>query len=146
MSTEENKALVRRSIEEGWNEGNLAVFDEIVAPDFINHDPAEPAVRTREDYKQWIAENRREFPDFHVTIEDMIAEGDKVVLRCTFYGTHTGDITTPMSIPATGKQVAVSSITIDRFAGGKAVEIWQLTDMLGFYQQIGVIPASGQAG
>jgi steroid delta-isomerase-like uncharacterized protein len=140
MSTEENKALVRRSVEEGWNKGNLAVFDEITTPDFINHDPAEPAVHTLEDYKQMIAENRRTFPDLHVTIEDLIAEGDKVVLRSTLYGTHTGDITTPMPIPATGKQVVVSGITINRFAEGKVVESWQLTDMLGFYQQIGLIP------
>ena len=82
----------------------------------------------------------------HSTIEDMIAEGDQVVVRATIRGTNTGDIVTPMHIPATGKQVTVSGMTIVRFAGGKGVEVWNLTDTLGIFQQLGLIPVPGQPG
>src|SRR5258708_34515332 len=87
MSTEENKALVRRLIEEVWNQGNLAIFDELYAPDFIFHDPGLPQVRTREEDKQWIARILKAFSDFHITIDDLIAEGDQVVVRFTSRGT-----------------------------------------------------------
>src|SRR5258708_2421822 len=87
MSTEENKALVRRLIEEVWNQGNLAIFDELYAPDFIFHDPGLPQVRTREEDKQWIARILKAFSDFHITIDDLIAEGDQVVVRLTARGT-----------------------------------------------------------
>ncbi len=145
MSTEDNKASVRRFVEEGWNQRNLALFDELTAPNFIHHDPDFPNVRTREDYKQWFTENRNAFPDFQLTIDDMIAEGDQVATRWTFRGTNTGDIVTPMPLPATGKQVTVSGITVSRFAGSQVVENWQQGDTMGFMQQLGVIPAPGQA-
>jgi steroid delta-isomerase-like uncharacterized protein len=145
MSTEDNKASVRRAFEEGWNQGNVAVFDELNAPDFIYHDPGAPQVHTREDFKRWATEGHRVYPDLHLTIEDLIAEGDLVVARWTFRGTNTGDIVTPMPMPATGKQVTSSGITILRFAGGKVVEAWSEGDNLGALQQLGVIPAPGQA-
>lgn len=145
MSTEENKATVRRVTEEGWNQGNVAVFDELNAPNFIYHDPGVPDVRTTEDYKRHVTETRSAFPDLHLTIEDMITEGDQVVGRYTFRGTNTGDIVTPMHIPATGKQVTVTGIAIIRFAGGKGVEVWNQGDNLGLFQQLGLIPAPGQA-
>lgn len=146
MSTEDNKAIVRRFIEEGWNQGNVALFDELTAPNWIYHDPSFPNVRTLEDYKRWTTETRSAFPDMYGTIEDMIAEGDQVVVRGTIRGTNTGDIVTPMHIPATGKQVTVSGMTIVRFAGGKGVEVWNLTDTLGIFQQLGLIPVPGQTG
>jgi steroid delta-isomerase-like uncharacterized protein len=142
-TTEANKASVRRWID-AFNQKNLAVFDELSAPNWIYHDPGFPNVRTLKDYKQWCTETRSAFPDFHVTIEDMIAEGDKVVVRQTLRGTNTGNIVTPMPLPATGKQVTASAITIIRFAGDKGVEVWNLGDSLGFMQQLGVIPAPGQ--
>jgi steroid delta-isomerase-like uncharacterized protein len=145
MSTEDNKANVRRWIEEGWNQGNVAAFDELAASNWINHDPGFPNVRTLEDYKRWATENYNAFPDVHFTIDDLIAEGDQVVVRFTARGTNTGDIVTPMPLPATGKQVMVSGISIVRIAGGKAVESWNQADYLGFMQQLGVIPAPGQA-
>ncbi len=144
MSTEENKATVRRFTEEGWNQGNIAVFDELSAPNWVFHDPTLPDVRTLAEYKSWATEVLRAFPDFHATIEDMIAEGDQVVVRYTLRGTNTGDIVTPMPIPATGKQVSVTGIAIVRFAGGKGVEVWEQDDNLGFFQQLGLIPAPGQ--
>ncbi len=145
MSTEENKATLRRVVEEGWNQGNVAVFDELCAPNFVYHNPGVPDVRTLADYKQYVRMSRATFPDLHLTIEDLIAEGDKLVDRWTFRGTNTGDIVGPMHIPATGKQVTVTGITILSLAGGKAVEIWQEGDNLGAFQQLGLIPAPGQA-
>ena len=144
MSTEENKAAVRRAIEEGWNQGNVAVFDELSAPNWVYHDPGNPDVRTLEDYKRFATEVLSAFPDGHFTIEDLVAEGDQVVFRGTFRGTNTGDIVTPMPIPATGKQVSMTGISIIRFAGGKAVEVWTQGDNLGLFQQLGLIPAPGQ--
>jgi predicted ester cyclase len=101
-------------------------------------------VRTLEDYKRWATETCNAFPDNHVTIDGMIAEGDKVVMRCTLRGTNTGDFVTPMPLPATGKQVTMTAMVIVRFAGGKGVEVWQVGDTLGMFQQLGVIPAPGQ--
>jgi steroid delta-isomerase-like uncharacterized protein len=145
MSTEDNKATVRRWIEEGGNQGNGAVFDELSAPNWVYHDPNFPDARTLADYTRSITEARSAFPDFHTTIEDLSAEGDKVVMRSTWRGTNTGDFATPMSLPATGKQVTVMEITIVRFAGGKTVEVWSVGDSLGLFQQLGLIPAPGQA-
>jgi steroid delta-isomerase-like uncharacterized protein len=144
MSTEDNKATVRRLIEEVWNQGNLAVFDELYAPNFIFHDPNLPHVRTREDDKRWITETLNAYPDFHMTIDDMIAEGDQVVVRLTARGTNTGDIVAPMPRPATGKQVTMTGIAIARLANDKFVEIWHQLDTLGLLQQLGVIPVPGQ--
>ena len=144
MSPEENKALVRRLIEKVWNQGNLAVFDELYAPDFLFHDPGLPQVRTREEDKRWITQTLNIFPDLHITIEDLIAEGDQVAMRWPFRGTNTGALVTPMPLPATGKQVTGSGITIVRLVGGKAVEVWNQRDTLGEMQQLGVIPAPGQ--
>jgi len=146
MSPEENKSTVRRAIEEGWNQGHVAVFDELNAPNFIYHDPGAPGVRTSEDYKRWVTESLNAFPNLHITIEDLVAEGDQVAMRWTFRGTHTGDLVAPVPLPATGKQVTVPGITIVRLTGGKGVEVWSQGDTLGFMQQLGVIPAPGQAG
>jgi len=145
MSTEENKALVRRLIEEVWNQGNLAVFDELYAPDFIFHDPGLPLVRTREEDKQWIARILKAFSDFHITIEDLIAEGDQVVVRLTARGTNTGDLGAQAPHPATGKHVTITGNVIARIANGQFVEIWHQVDWLGLFQQLGLIPAPGQA-
>ena len=145
MSTEDNKALVRRLIEVVWNQGNLAVFDELYAPDFIFHDPGLPQVRTREEDKQWIAGILKAFPDFHLTIEDLIAEGDQVVVRLTARGTNIGDLGAPAPHPATGKLVTITGNVIARVANGQFVEIWHQVDWLGMFQQLGLIPAPGQA-
>ncbi len=145
MSTEENKTLVRRLIEEVWNQGNLAVFDELYSPDFIFHDPGLPQVRTREEDKRWIAGILHAFPDFHLTIEDVIAEEDQVVVRMTGRGTNTGDIRAPAPHPATGRHVTITGIAIARVANGQFVEIWHQVDWLGLFQQLGLIPAPEQA-
>ena len=138
--SEESKALVRRLIEEAWNKGNLAVVDELLSPDYVLHIDA-PGASDREGYKQAVIMHRTAFSDFYFTIEDMIAEGDKVVLRATLRGTHTGDF---MGIGPTGKPVTYTAISIRRLEAGRIVEEWVETDMLGLMQQMGVVPPPGQ--
>ncbi len=146
MSTEDNKAIARRVFEEGLNQGKVAVYDEVFAPNYIHHDPDRPTIRTLEDFKRYITMTRSAYPDIHLTVEDMIAEGEQVVVRWTWRGTNTGDLVIPRHIPATGKQVTVTGITISRFAGGKFVEDWHVADYLGMYQQLGLIPVPQPVG
>ncbi len=147
MSTEGNKAAARRFIEEVFNQGHVALIDELCSPNFILHEPTRPDVRTREDLKPFIAEHLSAIPDFHVTIEDMIAEGEQVVVRYTVHGTNTGDfVSSTMRFPATGKQFTVTGIYIFRFAEGKIVEAWDQADDLGTYQQLGLMPAPELGG
>lgn len=140
MSAEQNKALIRRGFEEGMNQHNLSVFDGLLAPNYVNHNMPAPAPGP-EGMKQVLAMFLTAFPDFQVTIEDAIAEGDRVATRGTWRGTHKGDF---MGIPATGKSVSVSYCDIWRFENGKAVENWVQMDMLGLMQQLGVAPGPGQ--
>jgi steroid delta-isomerase-like uncharacterized protein len=136
MSTEDNKADVRRGYEEGFHQRNLAVFDELMAPDYVWH-IASMTIQGREAAKQLIAKFLAAFPDGRFTIEEMIAEGDRVVVRQTFRGTHQGDF---MGIPATGKQVTATEIEIFCVRNGKSVENWTNGDDLGLLQQLGVVP------
>ena len=138
MSTEANKAVVRRFIEEASG-GNLAVVDELVAPGFVFHNPADPGVGGGpEGVRRWLAGNREAFPDFRFTIEDQIAEGAKVVTRLTGRGTHRGEA---FGVPATGKPVTITAIFIDEVADGKLVGHWDEADILGVVQQLGAPPA-----
>jgi len=136
MSTEENRTIVRRGFEEGMNQKDLDVFSELLAPNYVNHNMPTPAPGP-EGFKQVMAMFVNGFPDFHITVEDTIAEGDKVATRGYFTGTHTGEF---MNIPATGKQVKVSYIDIWRMENGKAVENWVQMDQLSMLQQLGVVP------
>ena len=141
MSAEKNKAIVRRYTEEVWNQGNLAVVDEIFAADFVGHQPGSPDIHGPESLKQFVAMRRTAWPDLKFTVEDQIAEGDKVATRWTWSGTHEGDL---MGIPPTGLQATATGIGIHRIAGGKIVEQWVNRDTLGILQQLGVIPRLGQ--
>ena len=129
MLTEENKEIVRRAIEELWNKGNMAVADELLAANFVNHDPVGSIEYNLEALKQVISDTRTDFPDLHVTIEEQIAEGDKVVTRWIFRGTHQGD-SGMLEIPPTGKQVTIEGVTIDHIAGGKIVEEWWFRELM----------------
>lgn len=140
MSTLDNKALDRRIVEEGFSKGNIAVLDELIAADCVDHAAPPGTPSGREGVKQFFTMLRSAFPDLHFTIEDVIAEGDKVVTRSTWQGTHQGAF---LGIPPTGKQVRVTGIDITRYAGGKAVEHWGNQDTLGLLQQLGVIPSMG---
>jgi steroid delta-isomerase-like uncharacterized protein len=138
VSTEENKALVRRFFEEGWNAGNLDVFDEIDVPDYVLHDPSvHEEVRGVEGIKRFASMYLRAFPDLHFTVEDQIAEGDKVVTRWTSSATHRGEL---MGIPPTSNRTGVSGITISRISEGRLVEDWNIWDTLGLMRQLDVIP------
>ena len=141
MSTEDNKALMRRFLEEVFNKKNLAAIEEFISPNHIDHSagavgsPVGP-----EGSRQLIGMMLTAFPDMHVTVEDMIAEGNKVVVRFTERGTQQGAFG---SIPPTGKHITVTGIVIARFAHGKEVEEWANGDDLGLLQQLGVVPAMG---
>jgi steroid delta-isomerase-like uncharacterized protein len=141
MSTEQNKSIVRRWIEEGWNEGNIAVIDQLYAPDYIQHEPPPETVNSSDDLKQYVSMFLAAFPDLHHTIEDLIAEGDKVVWRLNSKGTHKGPF---MGIPATGKIIdAITGVVIFRLENSRIVEGWVNIDALGLMQQLGVIPMQG---
>jgi steroid delta-isomerase-like uncharacterized protein len=142
MSAEENKALVRRFVEEVQSEGNIEAVDELCSPEFVNHS-APPGVPSNcEGIKQVMDMFRQAFPDSYFTVEDMVAEGDKVATRKIFYGTHQGEF---MGIPPTGRQVSIGLIDIVRVADGKVVEHWSMGDNLGMMQQLGVIPQLGDS-
>jgi predicted ester cyclase len=136
MSAEEKKALVRGCWEECFNKGNLAVVDEFVASTYRWHGPGQE-VSGREGIKQLIGLYRAAFPDFQMTFEDQIAEGDKVASRWTMRGTHTGDL---LGIGPTGKQGTMTGIVISRLAGNAIAEEWENFDQLGLLQQLGVMP------
>jgi len=138
MSTEDNKAHVRRGFE-AVNQKNLAVYDELLTPDVVFHN-ASTTMQGLEAYKQFLSMYMTAFPDLQFTVEDMIAEGDTVVARFTTRGTHQGNL---MGIPPTGKQMSGTGMFIDHIVNGKAVEQWFNTDDLGLLQQLGVIPPMG---
>ena len=138
MSIEDNKTLMSRFLEEVFNKKKLAALDEFIAPDQVDHTLPPFLPTTPEGTKQAINILLKAFPDVHLTVEDMIAEGDKVVTRYTSRGTQKGVF---MGIPPTGKQMEISSIIIARMADGKIVEEWGLDDQMGMLQQLGIIPA-----
>jgi predicted ester cyclase len=142
MSTEVNKASVRRFYDEVFNKKNRAAIDEFIAPNQVDHAAPPGTPGGLAGAKQLLGMYLTAFPDFHLTVEDMIAEGDRVVARFTMRGTQQGAF---MDIPPTGKQVTVTAIDINCISGGKSVEHWIEMDTLGLLQQLGVIPAPGQA-
>jgi steroid delta-isomerase-like uncharacterized protein len=142
MSTEENKALVRRYYE-AYNKQNWAAIEELCAPDYVVHGTGVFPDMDLAGLKQLCTAGWTAFPDLHYTVEDLIAEGDKVVSRCTFRARHQGEF---MSIPPTGKQVSVTGIEIDRIEDHKFVESWANSDHLGLMQQLGAIPQMAQSG
>jgi steroid delta-isomerase-like uncharacterized protein len=136
MSTEDSKALVRR-VHEKLNKGNLARIDECFAADVIVHAPGGKDACGLEEGKRLFVKMWRAFPDHCETVDDTIAEGDKVVTRGRWTGTHEGEF---QGIAPTGKQVTLKVITIYRIVNGEIVEVWEEADILGMMQQLGVIP------
>jgi steroid delta-isomerase-like uncharacterized protein len=137
MPAEDNKAVVRRILDEFWNAGNIALADELYAPGFVNHDPNAPDFKDREGIKQVNTAYHSAFPDFHVELEQLIGEGDFVVKQWTTQGTQQGEL---MGIPPTGKRISLTGMTIYRVADGQVQECWWSYDMLGLLRQLGVIP------
>jgi predicted ester cyclase len=140
---ESNKALVRRYYEE-IDKGNIGILDEVVAEDYLDHNPPPfPGLASgREGLKQAFNIFQHATPGYH-QIEDQIAEGDKVVTRLTSIGKHEGDLP---GAPKTGNDLKVTSITIHRIANGKLVEKWSEKDAMALLQQIGVMPGVSQHG
>jgi len=140
MSTEQNKAVVRQMVEEILNQGNISLVDDLFAPAYAEHEELPPGMpRDREGFAMLIPVMHSAFPDFKATIEDMIAEGDRVVLRMTWSGTQKGEW---MGMPPSGKSMSIGVIDILRIVGGKFVEHWGLMDSMAMMQQLGAMPAA----
>jgi steroid delta-isomerase-like uncharacterized protein len=141
--SEENKAIARRVLEEVFSaQGNLDVADELFAPNYVGHDPVSPEdIRGPEGVKELASMYRNAFPDVQQSVEDQVAEGDKVVTRWIASGTHQGEL---MGIAPSGNRATVTGISIERIVDGKIVESWDKYDALGMMQQIGAIPSPDQ--
>jgi predicted ester cyclase len=142
MSAQENKEKARLMMEEAFGQGNLEVVDEVLDPDFVCYDPNSEsgAVRGADTIKQEIEWFRNAIPDLTYTVEDQVAEGDKVVTRYAAKGTHQGEF---FGVAATGNRIEMSGIQIDRFDdNGRMVEEWPEYDMLGEMKQMGAVPES----
>jgi steroid delta-isomerase-like uncharacterized protein len=134
-----NRVVVQRFLEEVINQGRLEQANEIVAEDFVELDPLPGQRQGREGLKEVIGMLRAAFPDMHWVVDEMIAEGEKVVTRFTWTGTQQG---TFMGIPATGRSVVVKGVVIDRIVGGMMTDSRILMDTMGMMQQLGVIPGA----
>jgi len=141
VSEAENKAAVRRFFEEVWNAGDEGAIDRFLAADTVGNDPEFGTGREafRAQWTRW----RAAFPDIHFAVEDLVAEGDKVVSRWRMTGTQTGAF---MGIPATGRRVSVAGMSLDRLRDGQIVEGCDAWDALGLRQQLGALPGDGKAG
>ena len=143
--TADNREITRRVFEEIWNNKKLDVIDELMAADYVHHDPQSPDVPSGiEGYKQFVSHYLNAFPDLHFTIEDEFADENTVVSRWTATGTHQGDLP---GITKTGRQISVTGMTIARLRDGKFIESWGNWDALALMQQLGVVPfeARGRA-
>jgi steroid delta-isomerase-like uncharacterized protein len=141
MSTEQNKALVRQMVQEVFNRGNVRLAIEFLAPDFVEREELPAGIpRDCEGVKLLTTLLRSAFPDFKATLEDIVAEGDRVVIRQTWSGTHQGEF---MGVPPTGRTVSFGVIDILRVAGGKCQEHWGQMDTMALMQQLGALPTPG---
>jgi steroid delta-isomerase-like uncharacterized protein len=137
----DNKAVIRRFLEEYLNGHNVAVADELLGPGYVNHllPPGTPAGQGGEQALFYMFYGA--FPDFSITINDLVAEGDKVAARWTFHGTNTGEF---QGMPPTGRKASFDATNVFRLSGGKIVENWPIMDQMGLMQQLGVVPTPGQ--
>ena len=138
MSEAENKEVVRRMAEEIFNKKNVDALGDFMADEMVDHNAPPMEKPGLEGYKDLFRAYLAAFPDLNTSVDDVIAEGDKVVMRVTTSGTHQGNF---MGIPATGKKVSFGEIHVVRIAGGKMVEHWGVEDQMGMMQQLGVIPS-----
>ena len=137
MSEEANCALVRRFIDEVFNAGDFSAVDEILAADYVHHDPTTQEFGSGvEGFKRLIGYYRDAFPDLTISFDDQFGAGDRVVDRWTGRGTHEGEL---MGIPATGRPVSASGISIHRIVDGRIAETWNNYDAAGMLRQLGVI-------
>jgi len=136
MTPAENKSVVNRFVEEVINQGRLEQADELVVADFVELDPLPGQQPGRDGLKEIIAQMRAAFPDIHWMLDEMVAEGEKVVSRFTWSGTHRGPF---IGIPATGRSISVKGVVIDRIVEGKMVDSRILMDGLSMMQQLGAL-------
>ena len=141
VSTEENKALVRRFVDEVQIKGHTDLIDEICSPEFVNHSTPQGLPPDREGIKMVTAMFREAFPDSYFTVKDMIGEGDKVSFRMTASGTHQAEFA---GISPTGRRINFQGMETMRFENGQAVERWGEIDQIGMLQQLGAFPPPGQ--
>jgi predicted ester cyclase len=142
VSGDTNKAILRRYYEELWNGWNLAIADELIDADIAFRGSLGVTVRGLEGFTRYVTLVRSAFPDFHNTIEDLIAEDDRVAARLTYRGSHRGEL---FGMAPTGKRVVYTGIAIFRIAGGKIVDGWVSGDTLSLLQQLGAISTPPQA-
>lgn len=141
MASEDYKEVVSRIADDIWNRGDLAAVAEVMSPNATYHGPHMPNGKgDRETWKQAISMYINAFPDSHVTFEELIASGDTVVGRWSATATHTGQLP---GVAPTGKQIEIGGITIYRIADGRIVEAWEQLDMLGMWQQLGIVTVPG---
>jgi len=140
-STEVNKALVQHMLEL-LTRGDLNTGDHVIAANWVNHDPSLPPLQGYEGFKQLSMIFRSAFPGFHTEIEDLLAEGDKVATRFRLRGTNTGSF---QGMPPTGRAIDIIATGIFRVVDGRVTDNWVNIDALGLMQQLGVVPAPGQA-
>ena len=138
MAAAKNKAVIARFVEEVINQGHLERVDDLAAVDFVELDPLPGQQQGREGLKQVIKAFRSAFPDIHWAIEEMVGEGDKVFCRFTWHGTHRGEF---FGVPATGRQITVKGMVVDRVVDGRMAESRILMDGLSMMRQLGVVPA-----
>ncbi len=141
MSVEENKALLQRYVEEVWRQGNVAALDDFLAPDYRRHVSPTAAPLTRDGQKERLAGVRAAFPDIELTVEDVLAEGDRVAFRSTLRGTHRGVF---QGIAPTGVRVTVALLDLIRIEQGRVVEQWGGPDFLDLLRQLGATVSVGQ--
>jgi steroid delta-isomerase-like uncharacterized protein len=126
-----------------WEEGNIGLVDELVAPDYVNHNPGIPGQpESPEGIKAVVSMFRGGMPDLRVNIDDMIAEGDRVAVRYKIEGTHEGEL---FGVPPTGRRLSIESCTVEQVSDGKIREHWRVTDTLDMMQQLGAIPTPQHA-
>ena len=130
-----NETVVRRFVDEVINNGNYSAIGELVHPSYVYRSP-DQELRGQEALEGLFTDYRAGLPDLSASIDDLVASGDKVVISISLSGTHTGDL---MGMPATGKPIAVHAMVLSRLEGGKIVEEWEVLDMLGMFQQLGVV-------
>ena len=140
MSTDQNKAIARRIVDESWNKHNPTILDQLFSNDALLHDPQNPTVgKGPQGAKSTMATYLTAFPDMKITIEREIADGDYVVQHLLATGTNTGEFN---GMPATGKKTSTTGVITSKIKDGKVVEAWSLFDSLGLLQQLGVVPAA----
>ena len=138
-TTESNKEVIRKFLEEVINQNRLDRADDLVVEDFVELDPLPGQRQGREGLKEVLRMMRAAFPDIHWMVEEMVAEGDTVASRFTWTGTHRGEF---LGVPATGRSVVVKGMVLDQLVGGKMSKSRILMDSLGMMQQLGAVPGA----